>query len=169
MSRHDFPRAASELTIVGCSRGSADPMDIISAFRKEGFGVQPVRADMVFGDDHIKTAYMHAARAFARGTNSSGDLMTELLMYAACETQIAKAIEKMKVTSQNGIVLCISPMIEATRLQDMLAGLGLERDDSLMDADESKLVNAARLGIRADAQVTDSVIERIAMIDLLKR
>ena len=87
------------MTLIGCNRQKADPVEIINTFRKEGYAVQPVRSDMVFGAEHMMAAYMHAARAFARGSNRSDDLMTEFMMYAACETQITRAIEKMKVTS----------------------------------------------------------------------
>ncbi len=170
-SVNDTPDSSvyGEATLIGCERGTADPVEIITEFRNEGLAVQPVRSDMVFGAEHMMAAYMHATRAFARGKNSSDDIMTEFLMYAACETQITRAIERMKVTSQSGMVLLIAPAMKREPLERMLSRLGLKRDDSLLDVTEGKLDNAAMLGVNGDVSVTDAVIERIAMLDIMKK
>jgi KEOPS complex subunit Cgi121 len=162
-------RDAPEMMLIGCHRNGADPVEIINVFRSEGFAVQPVRADMVFGAEHLITAYMHAARAFERGTNSADDLMTEFLLYAACDTQITKAIERMKVTTQSSIAILIVPPPIDRLLENILKRLKLGRDDDLMAVTSAKLSNAAQLGVNGDESVADSVLEKIALLDIIKR
>lgn len=169
MSSANLPPNVWDVTLIGCNRQKADPVEIINTFRKEGYAVQPVRSDMVFGAEHMMAAYMHAARAFSRGSNRSDDLMTEFMMYAACETQITRAIEKMKVTSQRGIVMLIVPAMDTALLESMLARMKLSRDDTLMDVSESKQEKAVELGVKWGEDVTDAVIERIAVLDIMKR
>ncbi len=162
-------RDAPEMMLIGCHRNGADPVEIINVFRSEGFAVQPVRADMVFGVDHLMTAYMHAARAFERGTNSAGDLMTEFILYAACDTQITKAIERMKVTAQSGIAILIVPPPGDKLLENILKRLKLRRDDDLMAVTGAKLANAVQLGVNGDESAADSILEKVALLDIIKR
>src|SRR5438552_741788 len=55
-------------------------------------GVQLMRADRVYGADHLRHAAALAARAFTEGRARSADVATETLLYAAGERQIGKAL-----------------------------------------------------------------------------
>src|SRR5438874_6721338 len=58
-------------------------------------GVQLLRADRIYGVDHLRHAAALAARAFAEGRARSADVATETLLYAAGERQIGKALARL--------------------------------------------------------------------------
>ena len=55
--------------------------------------VQLLRADLVFGEDHLRSAALHAARAFREGRNQADRPEVEFTRYAAGERQIKKALQ----------------------------------------------------------------------------
>src|SRR5581483_10058409 len=71
-------------------RGRVD--DVKALLARIPKGVQLLRADRVYGPDHLRLAARLAARAVAEGRARSADLPTETLLYAAGERQVGKAI-----------------------------------------------------------------------------
>ena len=65
--------------------------------------------------------------------------------------------------------MLIVPAMDTALLESMLARMKLSRDDTLMDVSESKRENAVELGVKWGVDVTDAVIERIAVLDIMKR
>ncbi len=59
--------------------------------------IQAFDARVIYGEDHVISAVNHAKRAFRQGTNATNTLALEILLYAAGERQIQKAIKKMGV------------------------------------------------------------------------
>lgn len=136
-----------------------------------GLEVQAFNADMVFGEEHLLTAWEHAERAFERGTNVASNRMVEVLLFASGERQISDALAKMGVKAgQDGIVLFVvgegdpSPLLEE---------LGLERDDSRVEGQISMLpafgIASEELETVGPEQVFDLVIERVALAELWRR
>lgn len=64
---------------------------------KEKIVIQALNASVVYGKEHLVSAAMHAMRAFEQKTNATNSLALEVLLYAAGERQIHKAIKKMGV------------------------------------------------------------------------
>ncbi len=119
---------------------------------------------MVCGKEHVLSAVMHAEKAFADGTNRAKNILTEIVLYAACERQISKALKKMKPREGSDGMVAVVLGIEGDLDLDTL---GAERDDSLMDA---SLEKAEALGVTMfeGVSVEDAVLEQVATVDLLK-
>ena len=119
---------------------------------------------VVCGKAHIESAVMHADRAFAEGTNRARNILTEIVLYAACERQIGKALKKMSPKDgSEGMVAAVLNVKGDLKLD----ALGAVRDDSLCDASEEK---ARNLGSELFEGIPpeECVLEQVAMVDLLK-
>ena len=119
---------------------------------------------VVCGKDHIVSAVRHADRAFVEGTNRAKNILSEIVLYAACERQIGKAVKKMKPKEGTTEWVAAVLDVKGNLALDML---GAERDDSLCEASEEKAKN---LGIELFAGISpeDAVLEQVAMVDLMK-
>ena len=139
------------------------PFDrIIEHFTSMGEDVVLMDPDMVAGKDHILSAAKHAERAFAEGTNRSKTVLTEIILYAAWERQISKALAKMKPKEGRNEYVTLLIDIEDPKLDviDMI------RDDSLIDATDTK---AEKLGLKkGPISYEDQAIENVALVELLK-
>ncbi len=143
-------------------RGKADFDAIVGHFTSKGGEVVLLDPDMVVGRDHIISAAMHAERSFSEGTNRSKTVLTEIILYSAWERQISKALSKMKPKSGRDEYVALLIDIEDPELD----AIGMERDDSLMDATDDK---AQRLGLsKGPVSYEDQAIENVAMVEILK-
>lgn len=147
-------------------RGSADFDTVVRHFVGLGGDVVLMDPDMICGRDHVLSAVMHAERAFANGTNRSKSLLTEIILYAACDRQIGKAMERMRPKDgQDGMVAAVLGIDGDLRLGD----IGMERCDRIMDPTPEK---ALALGLDTrypDIPCGDMILERIAAVDLMKQ
>ena len=136
----------------------------------EQCGGQIIDADMVFGRTHIITSYEHAKRAFDEERNSSRSLAMEVLLYMSGERQISTAIEKMGI-KDGTTEFCIVLLGEAD-IEDLVHDLGLKEDDSVLEGNTSKLeafgISQREMDTVPVERVFDLVLERVAMVDLLK-
>ncbi|MCU0852327.1 MAG: hypothetical protein MUC90_03600, partial [Thermoplasmata archaeon] len=80
---------------VTVDRGSAPALTRRLAESSAEGHVLVVKAEMVFGLDHLRSALHHAARATRDGRNASDSLAMETLLYASGERQLSAAIKKM--------------------------------------------------------------------------
>lgn len=160
-------------TVVGARGDVEDVEAFVAALKAEaearGVRAQAFDADMVFGEDHLLSAWEHAERALQRGTNVAADPMVEVLLYAAGERQIDKAIEKMGVKAGRGRVVLL---IVGGEGKGLMEALGLERDDAAVVGERSKLaafgISEEELATVPPEQAFDLVLERVALVDLLK-
>lgn len=154
---------------VRLERGSARQfLELVTAkAADEGTDFLVVEADMVFGEDHLRSALYHAKRALSDGRNVSGSLAMETLLYASGERQLSAAIRKMSVTDETTEVV-------VARLQGGAQGeAGWERmPDAPREPSHERLV---RFGITArelstmEGHPADLVLERVAAVDVLKK
>ncbi len=161
-------------TVVGARGVVGDVETFIEGLRREadraGLQIQAFDADMVFGEDHLISALKHAERAFQRGTNVASDLMVEVLVYAAGERQISKALEKMGVKegTEGLVVLALGE----GDMNAFLEGTGLIRDDALVEGQPDHLraygITEEELETVSPERVLDLVLERVAMVDALR-
>jgi len=143
-------------------RGKADFDAIVGHFTSMGGEVVLLDPDMVVGRDHIISAAMHAERSFSEGTNRSKTVLTEIILYSAWERQISKALSKMK--PKDGRDEYVALLIDID--DPDLGAIGMERDDSLIEATDSK---AERLGLsKGSVSYEDQAIENVAMVEILK-
>jgi len=119
----------------------------------------------VFGQDHIISAMNHAKRSFVNGTNRSKTIITEFLLYMAGERQISKALDKMRPkTNVHSFVIVFPDDVD----DDVLNGIGMERNDNVIDGSEekAKIMNLNKNGL--DVSYNDLALEMVAMVDILK-
>ena len=117
---------------------------------------------MVAGREHALAAAGHAERAFAEGTNRSKTLPTEIILYCAWERQIGKAMSKMRPKEGRDEYVAILMDVDDPRLD----GIGMTRDDSIVEATEWK---AERLGLRSCfLSPEEQAVENVAMVELQK-
>lgn len=133
--------------------------------------LQPIRADRVYGPDHLRHAANLAARAIAAGRARSADLPTETLLYAAGERQVGRAIDFLGLREgMHAIALVAWGPVEAL---DAFAELeGWTRDDSVLDGDEGVLdafgVTAEERAMLPRTRWGEFVLERVGLVDVLK-
>lgn len=133
-------------------------------------GVQLVRADRVYGRDHLLHAATLAARAVAEGHARSSDLATETLVYAAGERQIGKAL--LFLGLHDGARGIAAVAWDPRALDTLAAEQGWARDDALLEGDATVL---DAFGVTPDERALfpperwgDLILERVALVDVLK-
>ena len=153
----------ADVRVIGL-RGDASFDDMVKHFTSLGGEVVIMDPMYVCGKDHIISAVRHAERSFEHGTNRSKTILTEILLYAAGERQISKALEKMKPKAgcrEYALALLDVP-------DDMkLNNIGMERDDSILDANVNK-ADALGLDRSFDIPIEDLALEMVALLDLAK-
>jgi KEOPS complex subunit Cgi121 len=155
-----------------------DFLEKISIFAKENnVIIQTFDADLVFGKNHIFSAFEHAVRAIDRKTNTTNSLEKEILLYASGERQIKLAIPKIGVKLKNEKIVFIFINNEKTNvskniIKNFLDMLCLVRDDNVIKGDEKTLI---RFGINKNEIKTvtkdkyaDLILEKVAMVDIIK-
>ncbi|MDR3075466.1 MAG: hypothetical protein LBU30_05475 [Candidatus Methanoplasma sp.] len=152
-----------DVQVIGI-KGGAGFSDIVRHFTGMGGDVILMDPDMVCGRDHILSSVMHAERAFRNGTNRSKTLLTEMILYAAGDRQIGRAMEMMRPKDGSENMVAVILNISDPRLGE----IGMVRCDSLMEASPEKVRN-----LRADTfdgiSCEDAALEHVAMTDLLKQ
>jgi len=137
---------------------------IIEHFVGLGGDIVLLDPQMVCGRDHIVSAVMHAERAFGQGTNRSKALPTEIILYAAGDRQIGRAMEKMRPKEGTDVMVAVLLGVEDPKL-DMI---GMKRCDEIMDASPEKARNLG-LDVFDGISCEDAAMELVAMADLLKQ
>jgi tRNA threonylcarbamoyladenosine modification (KEOPS) complex Cgi121 subunit len=148
-----------------------DALEKLNQFCKErNCEAQMMDAGLVFGKAHILSAFEHAQRAFDEGRNSSRALATEVMLYASGERQISESIEKMGIKDGTA-EFCIVLMGDAD-IKQLVNDMGLELDDSVLEGNGGNLgafgITQEEMGTLPEENVFDLVLERVAMVDLLK-
>jgi len=150
------------VTVVGIRCGRPFD-DIVKHFIGLGGDVILMDPNFVCGRDHILSAVMHAERAFKSGTNRSKTLLTEVIMYAAGERQISKALSKMK--PKEG---CSEMAAAVFGVTDMKLGMiEASEDDSILKCTPEK---AEKMGLDISmAPAGEMALEMVAMMDIQKQ
>ena len=153
----------SDVKVIGL-RGEASFDDMVQHFTSLGGEVVIMDPMYVCGKDHIISAVRHAERSFANGTNRSKTLLTEIILYAAGERQISKAMSRMRPKEGcKEYVLALLDIPDDLKL-DLI---GMERDDSIVDANEEK-AKAMGLDTSFGIDYEDLALEMVALLELAK-
>ena len=153
----------ADVKVIGL-RGDASFDDMVKHFTSLGGEVVIMDPMYVCGKDHIISAVRHAERSFEHGTNRSKTLLTEILLYAAGERQISKALEKMKPKAGcREYALALLDVPDDMKLND----IGMEKDDSIIGANEAK-ADALGLDRTFGIPIEDLALEMVALLDLAK-
>ncbi len=145
-------------------RGDASFDRMVEHFTSLGGEVVIMDPMYVCGKDHIISAVRHAERSFEHGTNRSKTLLTEILLYAAGERQISRALSRMKPKEGcKEYALALLDQPDDLKLGD----IGMERDDSIIEATDAK-ADAMGLGRSFGISNEDLALEMVALLDLAK-
>ena len=159
----DISGIVTDVQVIGL-RGEFTFDDAVKHFTSLGGEVVLFDPSVVCGKSHIESAVLHADRAFSEGTNRARNILTEIILYAACERQIGKAVKKMAPKEDSGGMIAAVLNVKGDLKLD---ALGAVRDDSLCEASETKAKN---LGVDLFGGISpeECVLEQVAMVDLLK-
>lgn len=159
--------------LAGLKGEVSDTEDVLRAAREAcevDASVQLMRAPMVFGRIHLESAIDHAIRAFERGRNTSNSRATETLLYASGTRQISKAIEKMGIREGDSEVALVA--FGEFSFDEFLEKANFKQDDSVLSGDALMLIeyglSEKEIASVPESKVFDLVLERVAMVDLLK-
>jgi len=135
--------------------------------------IQVMRAERVFGRDHVESAFMKAVRAFTNNDNISDSVTLETMIYISGCRQIQEAFAFIGVGEDTSEIVCISTCDEkdATEIADRLA---LQVDDRILQdlsRKDSEAFISGTIGVRdiKGVKVLDLVLERVSRVDILKR
>lgn len=138
--------------------------------RVRGKPIQLLRADRVYGVDHLRHAAALAARAIVDGRARGADLATETLLYAAGERQVSRALALLGLAEGARGMAAVS--WDAAVLDEFARAEGWVRDDALLEGDESVLdafgIGAQERTMIPRARWGDLILEKVALADVLK-
>lgn len=149
--------------------------------KKENLVIQVFDAAAICGKDHLISATTHAQRAFKQGTNATNSLALEILLYAAGERQIQKAIQRIGVKKgkqeiafvlTNDKILKTNNRIEKTVVKKLLRTFHLISDETVLNGDRTTLkrfgFTEKEISTVPESNYGDLILEKIALVDVIK-
>jgi KEOPS complex subunit Cgi121 len=142
---------------------------IVSNASSAGVEVLVLRADRVFGSDHLRAALYHAKKAMIDGRNSSDSLAMETLLYASGERQLGVAIKKMSV-DQACKEMAIAQLSRGALPEcEGWSEMDPVRSDLPDSALEEFGLSKKELKTTVPGRRMDLILERTASVDVLKK
>jgi KEOPS complex subunit Cgi121 len=169
------------------ARGTISDIDVFLSrllifSKNEDLVMQAFDAEVVFGSDHLISATEHAQRAFQQGTNATNSLQLEILLYAAGERQIHRAIKKIGVKSGKQMIAFVlidekKRTLNKTRYDAviirLLCSFHLTRDDKVLEGNRDTLrrfgINDLEIRTVPKSKFGDLILEKVAMVDVVKK
>jgi KEOPS complex subunit Cgi121 len=149
--------------------------------KKENLVIQAFDASAIYGRNHLISATTHAQRAFEQGSNSTNSLALEILLYAAGERQIQKAIKKMGVGKgkqwivflfTNDVTKKTNKPIKKAVIKKFLETFHLTLDDKVLEGDKDTLkrfgITEQELSTIPENYYGDLILEKVALVDVIK-
>ena len=135
--------------------------------------LQLLRADRVVGIDHVRQAARLTWRAIAEGRQRAERVEVEFTRYVAGKRTIKEALAHMGLEDDApGAVVVGLGEQAAKAVEYFVEMLGLEEDDTLLQADPEKLrafgISDEMLAATTPARHMDLVLEAVAAVDLLR-
>jgi len=173
------------ITVLG-TRGTIKNIDtfvqqLLAFSKQEHLVIQAFDARLIYGKDHLISATTHAKRAFQQGTNATNSLALEILLYAAGERQIQKAIKKIGIKKgKQPIVFIITDSvnqksnttIKKSMVQRLLKTFQLTLDETLIKGDKYTLkrfgITDVELSTIREEKYGDLILEKMALVDVIK-
>lgn len=153
---------------------------LLAFSKQENVVIQALDAHLVYRRDHLISAAEHALRACEQKTNATNSLALEILLYAAGERQIQKAISKIGVKQGKQTIAFVLVDNQKTNnrkaydgiVDRLLKTFKCTRDDKVLEGNRDTL---KRFGITNQELLTepenkygDLILEKVAMVDVMK-
>ena len=137
--------------------------------RNSGSQVLVLKGDLVFGSDHVRSAFYHARKAIEEGRNASDSIAMETLLYSSGERQLSAAIKKMSVDKETESVAVVN--LSGAHLKPGQDWREMPRIPSAVDpADLRRFgISDSELGTVSEERAVELVLERVAAVDILKK
>ena len=138
--------------------------------------IQAFDADLVYGKNHLISAYKHAKRAMEQKTNTTNSLEMEILLYASGERQLKLAIPKMGIKKGKTNIAFIL-INQKTNFLDELANnmlkyFNLTRNDQVLNGDENTLkkfgISETEIKTVMKTKYGHLILEKVAKVDIIK-
>lgn len=168
------------------TRGTVQNIDsfvqqLLAFSKQEQLVIQAFDARLIYGKNHLIAATTHAKRAFQQGTNATNSLALEILLYAAGERQIQKAIKKIGIKKgKQPIVFLITDsvnpksntIIKKSVIQRLLKTFQFTIDKTLIKGDKYTLkrfgITDEELSTIPEQKYGDLILEKVALVDVIK-
>lgn len=138
--------------------------------------IQILNADMLSGIRHIQFAVEKAIRSFGSGRNIANNLGMEIMLYASGNRQIDKALDLGIKNGENRVAIVLVGE-NGTQEAALTVKTFLNSEDaSLVEYSDRKKeyvleifgITAAELEAVGDNKIPELVLERVALVDILK-
>lgn len=149
--------------------------------------IQAMNAELIAGEEHIKSAVKKALRAVGRNRNITNDLSLEILLYTAGRRQIARALA-MGVSESEGEKRVAIVIVDASARGEKdleVVAEEVKRKIGIQEEPISELeleykgdkkegikkffdITEAELKAVGESKLKQLVLERVAMLDVLK-
>lgn len=157
--------------------------------RKYDVTIQAMNAELIAGEEHIKSAVKKALRAVSRNRNITNDLSLEILLYAAGRRQIERALAMGVSESEDEkrvAIVIVDASARAQREKDLeVVAEEVKRKIGIQEEPISELeleykgdkkegikkffdITEAELKAVGEKKLKMLVLERVAMLDVLK-
>jgi tRNA threonylcarbamoyladenosine modification (KEOPS) complex Cgi121 subunit len=143
--------------------------EVSEAGRESGSELLVLKGNLVFGSDHIRSAYYHARKAIDEGRNASDSVTMETLLYSSGERQLSSAIKKMSVDKGTETVAIVSLGVRALnpghdwKEMPMIPSTVDIADLKVFGILDSELETVSR------DKAVELVLEKVAAVDVLKK
>ena len=169
------------IKIVG-AKGNIQDVDgflkkVLQFVKENDILIQVFDAELIYGKNHLFSAFEHAKRAMDRKTNTTNSIEMETLLYSSGERQLKLAIPKMGVKKGNvSIALIFISKSQNKNLDkvvsEFLEELSLKKDNSVLEGDEDTLnkfgISENELKTVTKAKYGNLILEKVAMVDVIK-
>jgi KEOPS complex subunit Cgi121 len=148
---------------------------------KENLVIQAFDATAVYGKDHLISATTHAQRAFEQGRNATNSLALEILLYAAGERQIQKAIKKIGVrigkqeiafVLTNELTRKKNTPVDAAVIKKLLGMFHFISAEKVLEGNRNTLkrfgITTQELATISESNYGDLILEKVALVDIIK-
>lgn len=143
--------------------------EVVTKASEHGVQVLVLRAEMVFGLDHLRAAYCHAKDAIDSGRGASDSISMETLLYASGERQLGAAIKKMSVddSTQEMVVAWLGE----NGLEPAHGWIALSDADTGPSIESLKKFGISELELRTvvPGREAELILEKVAAVDVLKK
>ena len=138
--------------------------------------VQALNADLLSGVRHIQFAVEKAIRSFESGKNTANNLGMEIMLYASGSRQIEKALDLGVKNGENRVaIVLVGENVPDEATFDIMTLLNSE-DASIVDYSDRKKedllklfnITAAELEAVGEDKIPELVLERVALVDVMK-
>ncbi len=128
-----------------------------------------LKADMVFGLDHIRAAYFHAKEAAGAGRSASESITMETLLYASGERQLGTAIKKMSVDQSTEVMAIVLLAGESFEPSPEWTALPDRETEPSTDRLKRFGISEQECSTVAPGKATELVLEKVAAVDVIKK